>query len=121
MLMLNANVLATAKACHEANRAFCAYLGDHSQPSWEDAPDWQKDSACKGVVFHVNNPDAGDSASHENWWRVKLEEGWTYGPVKDPEAKTHPCMVPFDQLPPAQQFKDALFRTLVHTLLDLDA
>ena len=69
-----------------------------------------------GVVFHVENPDAGDSASHENWMKQKIEEGWVYGKEKDPEKRTHPCLVEFDQLPEVQQKKDALFRAIVHAL-----
>jgi hypothetical protein len=34
-----------ARVCHEANRAYCQTLGDNSQPAWDDAPEWQKDSA----------------------------------------------------------------------------
>lgn len=41
-----------------------------------------------------------------------------YGQVKDANAKTHPCLVPFDQLPRDQQFKDRLFRTIVHAVED---
>lgn len=103
-----------ARIAHEVNRAWCEYTGDHSQPSWEDAPNWQKDSAILGVEFHRGNPRAGDSASHDEWMRHKLADGWKYGPVKDPETKEHPCLVPFDQLPADQQFKDRLFRTIVH-------
>jgi hypothetical protein len=29
--------------------------------------------------------------------------------VKDPEAKTHPCLVPYDDLPEYQQLKDRVF------------
>lgn len=108
-----------ARICHEANRAWCAYNGDHSQPAWEDAPEWQRESALSGVAFHQHNPEAGDSASHDNWMTEKAEAGWVYGPEKNPDATppTHPCMVPFDQLPPEQQFKDRLFRTIVHAAL----
>jgi hypothetical protein len=102
-----------ARVCHEANRAFCSYIGDDSQPAWEDAPQWQKDSALAGVRFVVSNPDAGDSASHDSWLRQKEADGWVYGEVKDPEAKTHPCIVPYEELPRDQQFKDRLFRTIV--------
>jgi hypothetical protein len=102
-----------ARVCHEVNRVWCEYNGDTSQPAWEDAPKWQQDSAIAGVRFVVGNPEAGDSASHESWMREKVTEGWVYGEVKDPEAKTHPCMVPFEELPPEQQFKDRLFRTIV--------
>jgi len=103
-----------ARITHEVNRQWCIYNGDDSQPAWDDAPQWQRDSAVQGVRFHVANPDAGDSASHESWMRQKEADGWVYGEVKDPEAKEHPCMVPFDKLPPEQQFKDRLFRTIVH-------
>jgi len=105
-----------AQVAHEANRAWCAANGDFSQPAWDDAPQWQRDSAVDGVRFHLENPDAGDSASHENWMRHKVADGWVYDDVKDPEAKTHPCMVPFDQLPREQQAKDALFRAIVHAI-----
>lgn len=105
-----------ARICHEANRAWCEHNGDFSQKSWQDAEDWQKDSAIAGVKFAINNPDAGDSAQHDNWMREKLAAGWVYGPVKDANANppTHPCLVPFEQLPPAQQFKDKLFRAIVN-------
>lgn len=102
-----------AKICHEANRAWCELNGDFSQPKWEEAPDWQRESAIAGVIFHRANPHADDSASHDAWAAQKLADGWVYGEIKDPEAKTHPCLVPFDQLPHAQQFKDRLFRTIV--------
>lgn len=108
-----------AQIAHEANRAYCASLGDRSQLPWDDAPEWQRQSAFSGVKFHMANPDAGDAASHENWLRDKEKDGWTFGPVKDAEKKEHPCFVPFDQLPLAQQRKDRLFRSIIHALLDL--
>lgn len=111
-------VVAAAMVCHEANRTWCIANGDHSQPLWADAPDWQKESAIKGVAFHLMNPKAGDSASHDSWMAVKLDEGWVYGEVKDPIVKTHPCMVPFEELPKHQQIKDAIFRSIVHAITD---
>jgi hypothetical protein len=94
----------------------CLCLGDTSQPGWMHAPAWQKNSAIDGVRFHLANPQATPAASHESWLREKERDGWVYGETKDPDAKTHPCMVPFDQLPPAQQAKDHLFRAIVHAL-----
>lgn len=104
-----------ARVCHEVNRAYCEALGDYSQPSWEDAPDWQRDSALKGVDLHLSD-DLPPEASHDSWMAQKVAEGWVYGLVKDPERKTHPCMVPFNQLPPEQQAKDFIFRAIVHAL-----
>lgn len=104
-----------ARLCHEVNRAACAAFGDHSQPAWEDAPDWQRESAIKGVHFSLANPGAPPSASHDSWLEEKRSTGWKYGPVKDPEAKTHPCFVPYDELPPEQKLKDYLFQAVVRT------
>ena len=105
-----------AKVTHESNRAWCAVNGDQSQVEWDLAPQWQRDSARGGVVFHLDNPDSSESASHENWLKMKARDGWRYGAIKDAEKKEHPCCVPFDQLPPFQQAKDRLFRAIVHAL-----
>ena len=103
-----------AKVCHEVNRSYCQALGDNSQPTWEEAPLWQRSSAIDGVMFHLDNPNAGPEASHENWLKQKQADGWVYGKEKNPELKTHPCFVPFNDLPPSQKAKDYLFRTIVH-------
>lgn len=104
-----------ARVAHEVNRAYCQALGDHSQPAWEDAPQWQRDSAMLGVALHTGS-NVGPEASHESWMAQKVADGWKYGAVKDPERKEHPCIVPFADLPPAQQTKDFIFRGVVHAL-----
>lgn len=104
-----------ARVCHEVNRAYCAALGDFSQPTWEEAPQWQRESARIGVDLHVMG-DFGPEASHISWMKQKIEEGWIYGPVKNPELKEHPCIVSFDRLSREQQAKDFIFRGVVHAL-----
>lgn len=104
-----------ARVAHEVNRAYCLALGDASQPAWEDAPDWMKDSANAGVSLHWHD-DHGPEASHAAWMAHKVADGWVYGPAKDAERKTHPCIVPFAELPPEQQAKDFIFRAVVHAL-----
>lgn len=108
-----------AKVCHEANRGYCKALGDDSQLPWDEAPQWAKTSAINGVRFHLDNPNAGPSGSHENWLKEKEQEGWKYGEIKDPEKKEHPCFVPYDQLPKEQQAKDYIFTSIVKTLSSL--
>lgn len=105
-----------AQVCHEANRAYCFVTGDASQKSWEEAEQWQRDSAVKGVEFAIANPSAPPSAQHESWVAQKVADGWKYGPVKDPEKKEHPCIIPYDGLPEFQQRKDSLFRAVVAAL-----
>ena len=46
---------------------------------------------------------------HEDWVRAYEEMGWTYGPVRDTGAKTHPDMVAFADLHPREQIKDQVF------------
>ena len=110
------NVNSIARVAHEINRAYCQAIGDDSQPAWEDAPEWQRDSATSGVYFHIANPDAGPDHSHNAWLEEKRINGWKYGPVKDAEKKEHPCFVPYEQLPVEQKAKDYLFRAVVHLL-----
>jgi len=105
-----------ARVCHEANRGYCKATGDLTQIEWDQSPEWQKDSAIKGVEFTLANPTAPPSANHDSWLAVKEADGWKYGPVKDPEKKEHPCCVPYDQLPLEQQRKDALFKAVVASL-----
>lgn len=107
-------VTTCAMAAHEANRIYCSALGDSSQVRWEDAPDWQKTSAVKGVegVLAGNGPEA----SHEAWLEEKRATGWRYGPTKDPEKREHPCFVPYAELPPDQKQKDAIFVGIVRLM-----
>lgn len=101
-----------AEICHNVNKAYCESQNDFSQPTWEEAPEWQKSSAINGVKYHLEN-DVTPEMSHENWLKQKLEEGWVYGKVKDPELKTHPCMMKYNELPKYQRTKDSLFKAVV--------
>ena len=95
-----------ARACHEANRAWCLHHGDTSQVAYDDAPDNIKESARSGVSLALT---ASPREQHEAWSRFKIADGWTFGAVKDAVAKTHPCLVDYDDLPPEQKAKDAVY------------
>jgi len=104
-----------AKLAHEINRAYCEAIGDHTQTSWELAPEWQKESAKSGVRFALDNPYLTPMDQHNAWMKNKIENGWTYGSVKSPEKKTHPCLIDYSDLPQEQKVKDFLFRAAVKT------
>lgn len=106
-----------AAAAHEANRAYCIGLGDLSQPTWADAPEWQRNSAQLGVAGALagNTPEQ----SHESWMKQKVTDGWVYGVTKDPERKEHPCMVAYNDLPEAQRKKDEIFLSVVRGIASL--
>ena len=106
-----------ACACHNINRAYCKAIGDDVQPQWEDAPEWQRESAIAGVKHHLEAMSRGEDVtpeqSHESWMAHKAAEGWCYGPVKDAEKKQHPCFLPYSELPAEQKAKDAIFRQVI--------
>jgi RyR domain len=44
--------------------------------------------------------------AHETWADLRLQEGWRYGHVRSDEARTHPCLVPYEQLPDSEKLYD---------------
>lgn len=106
-----------ARLAHEANRDYCRALGDDSQLSWEESPVWQRMSCRAGVGMIFDNPETSPAQSHAGWLAMKVAEGWVYGETKDPVAKTHPCCVPYEQLPASQRVKDSLFGAVVRAVL----
>lgn len=115
--LLNSLQLVAAQLAHEANRHYCNSIGDHSQSSWDEAPEWQKESSAHGVLAVWNNPLTTAEQSHEGWLEVKRADGWHYGPVKDPIRKTHPAFLPYKDLDESQKVKDHLFRCTVLSVM----
>jgi hypothetical protein len=104
-----------AHVVHEANRVLQRITGDAVlSRSWWEAPQVQREGLVHGVQKALEG--ATPEELHEEWVRYRAARGWKYGRLKDEHARTHPCMVPFDQLPPEQQMKDRLFHAIVHTL-----
>jgi hypothetical protein len=98
-----------ARCCHAANLAWNDAHGERTL-SWEA----MRESICEGVegALAGNTPEQ----SHQAWLRYKIEHGWQFGAVKSVEAKTHPLMIPYEQLPSGQRVKDDLFLAIVRSL-----
>ena len=105
-----------AKVAHEINKAYCESIGDLSQAMWEDAPQWQRDSAINAVKFRIENIEATPEDQHKSWLKEKEADGWKYGKVKDADKKEHPCFAPYGDLPIEQRVKDFLFSQVVRSL-----
>ena len=43
---------------------------------------------------------------HNVWAVGRLQQGWTYGPVRNDEAKETPCLVPYNELPESEKEYD---------------
>lgn len=52
--------------------------------------------------------------THEVWAEGRVNEGWTYGPERNTENKTTPCLVPYSDLPDSE--KDYDRRTAMETV-----
>ena len=110
------NLEQIAKACHEANRVIQVSNDEEPSPRWDDAPQWQKDSAIEGV----KRAQDGETPEqlHESWLSFKRSNGWVYGPVKDADLKTHPCIVRYYDLPDVQKLKEHMFQAIVEALTE---
>ncbi len=51
---------------------------------------------------------------HEVWAETRISQGWTYGDQRDDDRKTHPCLVPYEELPEEEKEYDR--NTAVGTL-----
>lgn len=100
-----------AHMCHEINRAICNELGEPMREWPEVGP-----SVIEGVTKIINGQVSSPKESHASWFNRHVAEGWTFGAVKDSVAKTHPCLLPYDELPAMQRLKDVLFMATVETL-----
>lgn len=85
----------------------CYQLGAGQDYNVEPNED-QIESLKNGVLFRFENLDVTSEESHNNWMKKKTEQGWVYGEIKDFEKKTHPDLVPFDELPEVEKNKDLM-------------
>lgn len=102
-----------AHLAHEANRSYCASIGDYSQEPWFNATQSQRDSAIAGIKFILLNLRSTPEDVHASWTAHKVAAGWVYGETKCESAKTHPCIVKYVDLPESQKIKDYIYSNVV--------
>lgn len=51
---------------------------------------------------------------HDVWAAGRIADGWTYGERRDDTSKTHPCLVPYEDLPESEKAYDR--NTSIETL-----
>jgi len=44
--------------------------------------------------------------AHDLWAAQRLAEGWTFGPQRDDNAKKHPCLISYADLPESERAYD---------------
>lgn len=102
-----------AKLVHEAIRHYNTLIGDTTLVAWDETDESTKESTRKGVLFVIQNPETTPSETHAKWVEDRTCEGWSFGDVKNPDTKEHPCLVAYDELPVEHRMKDHLFNGVV--------
>jgi hypothetical protein len=111
-------IKALARMVHEANRAFCTSIGDNSQEPWNEAPEYNHESAMVTVRALCLNPDLSPADIHDIWVETKKKDGYVYGPVKDRTKKTHPSIIPYQDLSVEEKYKDYIVLYTVKSYTD---
>lgn len=79
------------------------------------------ENLISGTAWALSNPDATAENNHDEWMKAKKLQGYTYGEKLDVDKKTHPSMIPFNELSDTEQRKDTmdlLMVKLANTLYD---
>ena len=109
-----------ARVCHEViNTCSAVQDSEYKKIPWDKCPKNQVESCRRGVIFHLENPNAVGEHSHNAWMEEKKSKGWKYGPVKDAKEKTHPKLISYDKLSKIEKLKDEIFHTVVNELKDI--
>lgn len=107
---------AIARLCHGVNQAICVATDDPiPQVDWDVWDAERKMGLRKAVTDQLTNPVLTPEESHTKWLEYMRAQDWQYGEVYDVKEKTHPCMVPYSQLPMTQRIKDQIFLAIVNT------
>jgi RyR domain-containing protein len=58
--------------------------------------------------------------AHEMWAQKRIEDGWKYGPERNDRLKTHPSLVPYEELDESEKSYDrALVNEALKSILSL--
>lgn len=99
---------------YEVARMQAAAVGAPVVPEpWSARDDAFRDQFVD-VIKMMTGPDRKSDPEelHNDWWDKYKEMGWVYGRERDPVAKTHPDMVPYNELGWREKNKDAVFVAL---------
>jgi hypothetical protein len=98
-----------AHVCHEVNRVMQTIQGDPApSPPWDDASDLVKDTLINAVRMIRMNYSSEEM--HQEWLDRYTGQGWKWGPEKNSALRTHPCLIPYHELPDLQRHKTEMIR-----------
>ena len=80
----------------------------HDVPEDYEISDERLKSLMTGTKYVLENPATTAEENHNIWMEAKKNQGYTYGEVLDIEKKTHPSMIPFENLSDVEKRKDEM-------------
>lgn len=80
----------------------------HDVPEDYKISDERLKSLITGTKYVLENPATTAEENHNIWMEAKRNQGYTYGDVLDVEKKTHPSMIPFEDLSDVEKRKDEM-------------
>ena len=80
----------------------------HDVPEDYKISDERLKSLITGTKYVLENPATTAEENHNIWMEAKRNQGYTYGDVLDVEKKTHPSMIPFEDLSDVDKRKDEM-------------
>ena len=89
---------AVARIVHNAQRDLGLWLDDPYPPAPYDALPGELRLGAQSLVRLIMQGYSADYVQ-DMWIIAMTEKGWSYAEAKDPNVKTHPCMVSFKDLP----------------------
>ena len=98
------------------NYQYCRYVAGKKHTTavpWEHMTNEAQLVMAKVVAESLRNPAKTPREQHERWMIYKVTNGWTYGETANAELKQHPNIVHWELLSPEEQYKDAIFCTVV--------
>jgi RyR domain len=109
-----------AMMIHESIRALQRLVHDPKPaPAWADAPEDMREASR--TAAREGGTGQTPEGSHATWMKGKKLAGWVRGDEKDAERRTHPAMVPFNELPRDQWARDLVVVAVADALVELEA
>ena len=107
-----------SRQCHEANALILCTFEHQEYIPWESISQDLKDNTTNSIYEAIRWMHSGNiltpAAIHNFWMDHKKSQGWKYGSTKCAVHKTHPLLVPYEELSPVDQFKDINFINIIN-------
>ena len=107
-MKLGLNNYKIVEAIHNINKVLQKLNGEETREFGNLYPD-EYIMLSDAVENEFKNPCTKEGEAHQRWIDSKVADGWKFGKEKCTVRKTHPQLIPFEELDPINIAKDSLF------------